>query len=84
MGHIGRISQLGKEYILSPLHHLSRNLHGSAHSSLPERHIKYMMQTEGNQRSFYQAEDQRSHIAAACHQAAQRINPVLHYRPYIV
>ena len=82
MCNISRISKLGKENILSTLNHFSGNLHGTTHSSLPERHIKYMMQTKRNQCTLDQTKDQCSHITGSCYQSAQCINTILDYRPY--
>ena len=82
MGYMCRIRKLGEENILSALYHLACNLHGSANSCLPERHIKYVVKSERDQRTFDNTKDQGSDITAACHKAAQRINTVLDYRPY--
>ena len=82
MRHIGRIRQLGKENILASLHHLSGHFHGTAHSRLPKRHVKHMMEPKRNQRPLNQTENQRSHISRSCHQSAQRIDAALDGGPH--
>ena len=82
MCDIRRIRKLCEENILSALHHLSCHFHGTSDCRLPERHIKYVMQTKWNQCPFNQTENQRSDITGAGYQATQRINAVLYNRPY--
>ena len=76
------ICQLGKENILSSLYKLSCYFHCSAHSSLPERKIKYMMQAKWNQSTLDNTEDQCSEISGSRHQSSQCVNSILHKRPY--
>ena len=82
MSYICRICKLGEEDVLSALYHLACNLHSPANSCLPEWHIKYVMKSEGDQRTFDNTEDQSSDIAAACYKTTQSINTVLDCRPY--
>ena len=82
MRYICGICKLGEKDVLSALYHLACNLHGSANSCLPERHIKYVVKSERDQRTFDNTKDQGSDITAACHKVAQRINTVLDCRPY--
>ena len=82
MCYICRVSKLCKKDILSALHHLSRNFHGTANCSLPEWHIEHMMKAKWNQCTLDNTKDQSSEISASCYQTAQRINTVLNYRPY--
>ena len=82
MRYICGICKLGEKDVLSALYHLACNLHGSANGCLPEWHIKYVMKSEGDQRTFDNTEDQSSDITAACYKTAQSINTVLDCRPY--
>ena len=76
-----RICQLGKENVLSAFDHFSCHFHGTAHSGLPERKIKYMMQSKRDQCTFDDSEDQGSQITGSCYQSAKRIDSVLNHRP---
>ena len=82
MGYICGIRKLGEEDVLSALYHLACNLHGSANCSLPEWHIKYVVKSKRDQRTFDNTKDQSSNITTACYQTSQRVNSVLDYRPY--
>ena len=84
MCHISRICQLSEENILPTLNQLAAHFHGTAHRSLPERHIKYMMQSKRDQRPLDQSENQRSRVPGTGHQTTQRINSILDQRPYII
>ena len=84
MSYVGRIRQLSEENILSALYHLTCHFHRSAHSRLPERHIENMMKSKRYQRSLNNTKDQCTHISASGYKTSQRINSVLHRRPYKV
>ena len=75
------ISKLCEKDILAALYHLSCHFHGASHCSLPEGHVEYVMQAEGNQRTLDDTEDQGSDVAAAGYQTAQSIDAVLYHRP---
>ena len=60
-----RICQLGKEDILGAFHHLSSHFQGSAHACLPERQVKYMMKSKGDQGTFQKSVYPGSRIAGA-------------------
>ena len=77
-----RIRKLCKKDVLSALHKLAAHFHRTAHRSLPERKIEYMMQSEGDQGTFYNTENQRSKVSCACYKSAQRIDPILYERPH--
>ena len=82
--HVGGISKLGEEDVLAALYQLACHFHGASHCSLPEGHVEYVMQAEGNQRTLDDTEDQGSDVAAAGYQAAQGVDAVLYHRPYEV
>ena len=82
MCNIGRIGKLCEKDILTTLDQFSANFHRSADSGLPERKVEHMMQSERDQRTFYNTEDQCSEISGSCYQTAQCIDTVLHNRPY--
>ncbi len=84
MCNIGRIRKLREKDILPALHKLSCHFFCTADRSLPEWHIKHMMQSKRDQGTFHKTEQERSEIPGACHKAAQRINTVLHRRPHII
>ena len=54
---------------------------GAAYRSLPERHIKHMMQTKRDQRTLNDTKNQGSEITGSCNQTAQRENAILDSRP---
>ena len=78
----GRICQLCKENVLSTFNHFSCHFHGTTHSGLPERKIKYMMQSKWDQCTFDDSEDQGSQITGSCNQSAQSIDSILNHRPH--
>ena len=76
-----RIGKLCEEDVLTALNELSGHLHRAADRSLPERQIEHMMQAKRDQGTLDDAEDQRTDIAGARHQTAQRIDAILHHWP---
>ena len=71
----GRVRKLRKE------NQLSADFHRSAKPRLPERKIKYVMQSERNQCTLHQTVQPGSRVTRLQHNAAYRVDSLLNDRP---
>ena len=76
-----RRGELGEEDVLAALDELAVDHHRAADARLPERQIKDVVQSEGDQGAFDDAENQRADIARARHKAAKSEDALLCERP---
>ena len=81
MGGLG--GQLGEEDILRALDGDAVDDRGAAHSGLPEGHIEYVVQAEGDQGALQDAVDPGAGVARLEDQIAQGGNAHLDHRPDI-